>query len=119
MNLAMHAQEGIAILDEIFATRTYDEWREVLRDVKGVWSPVQQGLDLHTDPQAVANGYIAQVEMPSGASYPLVANPTQFDETPNEVTRAPQLGEHTDDVLRTLGYDDEEIINLKLADAIL
>jgi crotonobetainyl-CoA:carnitine CoA-transferase CaiB-like acyl-CoA transferase len=119
MNLAMNAQEGIAILDEIFATRTYDEWRDVLNEVKGVWAPVQQGLDLHTDPQAVANGYIAEVEMASGASYPLISNPTQFDEQPNAVTRAPDLGEHTDDVLRSLGYDDEAIIALKLADAIL
>ena len=117
--LAQNAHDARKLLDDIFATRTYDEWKAVLDGVKGVWAPVQRGIDLHDDPQAIANGYIAQVPMPDGATYPLVTNPTQFDEQPNEVTRAPELGEHTDDVLRSLGYDDEQIIALKLAEAIL
>jgi crotonobetainyl-CoA:carnitine CoA-transferase CaiB-like acyl-CoA transferase len=118
-SMAMNAGEGMKILDEVFATKTFDEWKAILEGVKGVWAPVQSGLELHEDPQAIANGYIAEVPMPDGNTYPLVANPVQFDEAPNELTRAPELGEHTDEVLRSAGYDDEQIINLKIADAIL
>lgn len=119
VGLAMNAAEARKILDDIFATKDLAEWKPILEGLSGVWSVVQQGLDLHDDPQTIANGYIAQVPMPDGNTYPLVANPTQFDELPNELTRAPELGEHTDDVLRDAGYDDERIIELKLANAIL
>lgn len=114
-----HRAEGTRLLDEIFATRTLDEWKEVLADVKGVWSPVQQGLDLYEDVQVQANGYLADAETTQGTPFQLVSNPTQFDEQPNTVTRAPELGEHTDDVLRDLGFDDEAIIQLKIDNAIL
>lgn len=111
--------EGTRLLDEIFATRTLDEWKDALRGVKGVWSPVQRGIDVHDDVQVEANGYIAEAETSGGTRFPLVTNPAQFDEAPNTVTRAPELGEHTDDVLRDLGLDDEAIIQLKIDNAIL
>jgi crotonobetainyl-CoA:carnitine CoA-transferase CaiB-like acyl-CoA transferase len=114
-----HRAEGTRLLDEIFATRTLAEWKEALADVKGVWSPVQQGLDLYEDVQVQANGYLADAETTQGTPFQLVSNPTHFDEQPNTVTRAPELGEHTDDVLRDLGFDDEAIIQLKIDNAIL
>lgn len=110
---------GIAVLDEIFAGLSFEEAKEKLRGVKGVWAPVQTGIELPDDPQVQANGYIAQVEAPNGEHFPLVTNPVQFDERPNELVRAPELGEHTDDVLRAAGYDDEQIIELKISGAIL
>lgn len=114
-----HRAEATAILDEVFATRTLAEWKDALADVTGVWSPVQNGLDLHTDPQVEANGYIAQVETASGTTFPLVANPVQFAEVEPELTRAPHHGEHTDEVLAELGLDTDEIIQLKIDDVIL
>jgi crotonobetainyl-CoA:carnitine CoA-transferase CaiB-like acyl-CoA transferase len=111
--------EGTRLLDEIFATRTLAEWKVVLAGVKGVWAPVQQGLDLYDDPQVQANGYFGDVETSGGTAFQLVTNPAQFNEEPNTITRAPELGEHTDDVLRELGLDDEAIIQLKINDAIL
>jgi crotonobetainyl-CoA:carnitine CoA-transferase CaiB-like acyl-CoA transferase len=111
--------EGTRVLDEIFATRTYDEWKDVLADVKGVWAPVQTGLDLHDDVQVQANGYLGDAVSVQGTPFQLVTNPTQFNEERTMITRAPELGEHTDDVLRSIGLDDEAIIQLKIDDAIL
>lgn len=108
-----------SILDEIFATRPLAEWKVALAGVKGVWSPVQKGLDLYDDVQVQANGYIADVVSETGDTFPLVTNPVQFGETPPELTRAPAHGEHTDEVLREAGYDDEQLIKLKIDDAIL
>ncbi|MDT5360426.1 MAG: hypothetical protein QOC69_2188, partial [Mycobacterium sp.] len=48
----------------------------------------------------------------------LVASPVKFDDDPAELGRAPQFAEHTDDVLRELGVDDERLIELKIAGAI-
>jgi crotonobetainyl-CoA:carnitine CoA-transferase CaiB-like acyl-CoA transferase len=111
--------DAVRILDEVFATRTLDEWRAVLADVEGVWAPAQRCIELHDDPQSVANGYIASVA-PSGdgPSFPVVANPVQFDERPSVVTRAPDAGEHTDEILAELGYDWDRVVALKVAGAV-
>ncbi len=114
-----HRVEGTRLLDEIFATRTFAEWKHVLSAIKGVWAPVQQGLDLYEDPQVRANGYIADVTATSGDTFQLVTNPVQFDEEPATLVRAPELGEHTDEVLRAAGYDDEAILQLKIDNAVL
>jgi crotonobetainyl-CoA:carnitine CoA-transferase CaiB-like acyl-CoA transferase len=111
--------EAIAKLDEIFATRTLEEWKGVLATIEGVWAPVQTGIELYDDVQVKENGYLADVETATGATFQLVPNPVQFNEVPNTATRAPELGEHTDDVLREIGYTDEEIIELKIENAIL
>jgi crotonobetainyl-CoA:carnitine CoA-transferase CaiB-like acyl-CoA transferase len=117
--LSENRAEATRILDGIFATRTMAEWKEALAGIKGVWAPVQQGLDLYDDVQVQANGYLMDVADQNGNTFPLVGNPAQFDERPNTTTRAPDLGEHTDDVLRGLGLDDEAIIQLKIDNAIL
>ena len=119
-----HAARGenktdcIRALDAAFAERTFDEWKEELADAEGVWSPYQLPIELHDDPQVRANGYLREVESDQGPCT-VVANPVQFDETPPELERAPQHGEHTETLLLELGYDWDDIIRLKDAGAIL
>jgi crotonobetainyl-CoA:carnitine CoA-transferase CaiB-like acyl-CoA transferase len=47
-----------------------------------------------------------------------VANPVQFDEKPVNLTRAPQFAEHTDEILRSLGKTDDDLIDLKIGGAV-
>ena len=42
----------------------------------------------------------------------------QFDETPAAIRRAPQFAEHTDELLRELGVDDERMLALKVSGAV-
>jgi crotonobetainyl-CoA:carnitine CoA-transferase CaiB-like acyl-CoA transferase len=49
----------------------------------------------------------------------MVASPLQFDEEPPDLVRAPDHGEHTDEVLGELGLDMEAIMELKIAGAVL
>ena len=111
--------EATKVLDEIFATRTFVEWKEALRDIKGQWAPVQTPIELHDDADVIANGYLAEVTASNGTKFKLVANPVQFDEQPNTLSRAPGHGEHTDEVLQELGLDWDELIRLKTDNAIL
>ena len=71
------------------------------------------------DPQVLANNYVQDVVATDGSTFKLVAAPVEFNDTPSHLTRAPDLGEHTDDVLQEVGLDMEEIIDLKVKGAIL
>ncbi|MEX2268187.1 MAG: CoA transferase [Acidimicrobiia bacterium] len=114
-----HREECIKVLRDVFRTKTYDEWCERLQTLEGVWAPLQTPLELHDDPQAIANGYLEQITASSGAEFTLPANPVQFDETPPSVRHAPDHGEHTDEVLLELGLTYDEIIEHKVSGAVL
>jgi crotonobetainyl-CoA:carnitine CoA-transferase CaiB-like acyl-CoA transferase len=111
--------ECVAVLDEAFATKTLEEWKTILGNVRFVWAPVQTSGDLMRDPQVLANGYIRDVVGSDGSTFKLVAAPLQFDEMAPDIVRAPQHGEHTDEVLQELGLDMEEIVDLKVKGALL
>jgi crotonobetainyl-CoA:carnitine CoA-transferase CaiB-like acyl-CoA transferase len=111
--------ECVTVLDEIFSTKTFAEWREILSRIEGVWAPVETCGELLEDPQALENGYIRNVEASNGTMFRMVPSPLQFDEEPPELTRAPDHGEHTDEVLAELGYDMDRIMDLKVKGAIL
>jgi crotonobetainyl-CoA:carnitine CoA-transferase CaiB-like acyl-CoA transferase len=114
-----HRQECITTLDEIFATKTFDEWRQILSGISGVWAPVQTQGELLEDPQVLANDYVREVKHKSGNSYRIVGAPIMFDGKAPELTAAPDHGEHTDEVLLELGLDMDQIIELKVKGAIL
>jgi crotonobetainyl-CoA:carnitine CoA-transferase CaiB-like acyl-CoA transferase len=113
-----NARACVEFLDEVFASRDYAEWCEILQKAKGVWAPLQTPLEVHSDPQAKANGYLADVEMANGSQLTLVTSPAQFDEEAGQPTRAPEQGEHTEAVLLNLGLSWEDIAMLK-EDAVI
>ena len=114
MSRAKNCQACCLALDEIFATRTLEEWKPIMNTVDGVWAPVQTADELLVDPQVVANGYIREVTSAGGTTFRMVASPLQFDEQPHDLTRAPDHGEHTDEVLEELGLEMDAILDLKL-----
>jgi crotonobetainyl-CoA:carnitine CoA-transferase CaiB-like acyl-CoA transferase len=118
MSRFMNRTDCVSRLDEIFAQRTLDEWRVALADAEGVWAPMQTAGEIPSDVQAQANGYMLSVEHADGSTFPLVANPLQFDETPPTVQRAPDLGQHTEELLLELGLGWEDIAKYKETGAI-
>ena len=108
------ADEVSDVVQELFSTKTYDEWLRILVTQEGQWAAVQDPWEVANDPSLRANGYITKVKDAEGVERELVAAPVQFDLTPVETTRAPQFAEHTDDIMRELGRADEELIELKI-----
>jgi crotonobetainyl-CoA:carnitine CoA-transferase CaiB-like acyl-CoA transferase len=115
-----HRKECREVLDGVFATRTLEEWREVLADAEGPWAAVETPGELLVDPQVLANDYVRDVMAPSGETFRMIPSPLQFDETPPDLVRAPEHGEHTDEVItELLGIDEEALIQLKIDGVIL
>jgi len=112
--LMANAVEARDIIVSEIGKHTVAEWRERFKTLEGPWAVVQNALEVGHDPQLVANGYIAEVADSSGKTQHLVANPVQFDETPATIRRAPLFAEHTDDILRELGRDEDAIMQLKI-----
>jgi crotonobetainyl-CoA:carnitine CoA-transferase CaiB-like acyl-CoA transferase len=112
-------RDCVAELDATIGSRTLAEWREKFATLEGVWAPMQSARELHDDPQAIANGYLPDVEGADGVPFKLVANPVQFDEISPELRPAPGHGEQTDEVLLELGMSYDEILEHKVSGAVL
>jgi crotonobetainyl-CoA:carnitine CoA-transferase CaiB-like acyl-CoA transferase len=111
--------ECVDALDAIFRERTLEEWKRALATTDGVWAPVQRPIELYDDPQVIANGYLSEVELGDGSHCQLVPNAAHFDETPPRLGRAPECGEHTEQVLLDLGFDWDAIADYKKSGVIL
>ncbi len=109
----------VALIDEVLAARTRDEWADVF-DANGVWwARVQTTLDLRSDPQARAAGCYVPAPLGDGEIGEMVASPVDFGTTDWLVREpTPELGQHTELVLMELGKDWDEIERLKAAGAI-
>jgi crotonobetainyl-CoA:carnitine CoA-transferase CaiB-like acyl-CoA transferase len=118
MSRFMNREACVAELDAVFAQHTLDEWRAKLADVEGVWAPMQSAREVTRDPQALANGYLTDVDRGDGTTFTLVASPVQFDETPSPLRPAPELAQHTEEVLLAQGFTWEDLARLKDAGAI-
>ena len=105
--------ECVAALDAIFAELTLDEVREKFIGFTGVWAPVLRPTELHNHPQVEANGYLPMVKAAEGSDFRLVAAPMQFSgHTTGPTGPAPELGQHTEEVLLESGLDWEQITAL-------
>lgn len=101
---ATNAAELIGLLDEIFATKTLEEWVEVFdTEPEFFWAPVNTPEDLLADPQMRPSG--ALVEVPDGMTgTTMIATPIDFHGSPwSPRSLAPKLGEHTEEILKELG----------------
>jgi crotonobetainyl-CoA:carnitine CoA-transferase CaiB-like acyl-CoA transferase len=116
---AEHRDELVDILNEVFRSHTLAEWVRMLTGKRLPWAPFQSIPEVLQDPQVGPNGYIGEVEVDGAASFRLPTGAVQFDECPAALRRAPEQGQHTDEVLAELGYDWDDIVKLKVSGAVL
>jgi crotonobetainyl-CoA:carnitine CoA-transferase CaiB-like acyl-CoA transferase len=108
-----------ALLDDKFLVKTTAAWMEVLEKHDMICAPVQDYETLSNDEQALANEYLLQVEHPLAGPTQVVGFPWKFSETPaSAAPAAPELGQHTEEILLDLGYTWEQIATLRDAKAI-
>ena len=108
-----NSAELVPLLDEVFATKTVDEWDKLCRQHHLLYSPVKTPDEAVVDPQALANDFFVDVPHPAG-KVRIIASPIQFRQNPASVRApAPELGQHTEEILLDLGYSWEDITRLK------
>ena len=113
-----HATQLAAILDPVFAARPWLDWRTRLRKHEITFGLFGMLRDVPGDEQAVANGAVVDStveEMPRTITAPIRLS---FAPTPVDAGPAPALGQHTDEVLKELGYDSAGIDRLRRAGAL-
>ena len=114
-----NAAELVAVFDERFAQRSREEWLERLRQEKCICTPIQTPMEVSNDLQALANEYFVHMNHSKHAETKMVGFPWNFSETPASCRReAPELGQHTEEVLKELGYTKNEIATLRQGDVI-
>ena len=114
-----HAADLIAELDAAFAARPMSEWRERFDAEDVWWAPAQSPAEVVADPQVRATGAVIDVEVGDGRTFEAIASPVHFHGDPLRRTGpVPGLGEHTEEVLRLVGYDDNGLEELRLAGVI-
>ena len=105
-----NAPSLIAELEAHFATRSLDAWRTAFDKEQLIWAPIQSIAESAADPLAREVGVIASVPHRSGRNIEIVRSPVEFARAPHEVrSAAPELGEHTEEVLLERGFTWEEI----------
>jgi crotonobetainyl-CoA:carnitine CoA-transferase CaiB-like acyl-CoA transferase len=93
---------------ERFATNTTAHWLARLEEQDLLCAPVQTMAEALASPQTDVNGTVVGV-----AGRPFIGTPLRMEETAFRVRRAsPQLGEHSDEILRQLGYPADVIDEL-------
>ncbi|OBF12026.1 CoA transferase [Mycobacterium sp. ACS4331] len=106
--------ECIAELDKVFGSRTLAEWRDVLSGFSGVWAAAATFEEVLSNPAVTDNGYLPEVVGTDGRPFRVVAPPYQFDGVPGTPAGpAPELGQHTEEVLLDFGWDWDEISALR------
>ena len=113
---AQNSRELIDILDKIFLTKTRDEWVKIVGEYHRImFSPVNEGIEVGSDPQIVDNNYVAEYEQPPFGKIKSTMFPVKFHETPVGVQGpSPEFGQHTEEVLIEMGgYSWDDIAQLK------
>ena len=100
----------IGMISERMKTQSSRHWREQLEAVGVPNGPINNMKELFADPQVKAREMVVEMAHPTAEKIKLVGSPLKLSRTPVEMKRHPPLyGEHTEQVLASLGYTSEQI----------
>ncbi len=111
--------ELFAILAESFRKKTTSQWEEILRAAGQRYAAVRTRAQVGEDPGVFENGYLQKVQHPEWGEITMPGCPIAMSDTPSRAaTIAPELGQHTEEILLECGLAWEEISRLRETEII-
>ena len=104
-------------LDQVFAeiekwtmTKTKFEVMDILNPLNVPCGPILSMKEIAEEKSLRETGTVVEVDHPERGKYLTVGNPIKLSDSPSDVVRSPLLGEHTEEILKTIvGLDDQDI----------
>jgi len=97
-------------LRKIFLSKTREEWIGLFEGKDICYAPVNDAEDMMADPHVKHREMLLEMEHPVEGKVTTVGFPFKFSETPGSIkTSTPVLGQHTEEIIKGLGYKDQEI----------
>jgi len=117
--LTANMPELTAILDEAFSAQPMEHWNEVFSGVHVTFGAVRGPQEVINDPQLAANDIVVPLEGAGGKLTSTISSPIQLHGVAKvPARRAPNLGEHTEQILGDLGFDADGIEDLRTSGAV-
>jgi crotonobetainyl-CoA:carnitine CoA-transferase CaiB-like acyl-CoA transferase len=108
-----HNEEVIAILDAALNQKDFADWETLFREQGVVWGVIPTMDQVASDLQMKANGVFAEMEHPRHGRIQTVSSPLNVQGNVKEKPKpAPEVGEHSKEILRSLGYPEAAIEEL-------
>ena len=116
----MRSRERLrSLINAKIGEATVEQWIERLNAAGVPCGRVMNLAEVFADPQVLAQEMVLEIEHPGHGPVRMTGFPVKLSATPAQLRRpAPELGEHTDAVLRELGYAPEQITSLQAAGII-
>ena len=115
----LNREAVISLVAEIMRQRTTAEWMALLEEAGIPAGPINTVAQALTDPHVRAREMVVTLDHPTAGAVTMTGNPAKFSATPGAARSAPPLlGEHTDEILRSLGYAESRIADLRAQGAI-
>jgi crotonobetainyl-CoA:carnitine CoA-transferase CaiB-like acyl-CoA transferase len=117
--LVQNMPQLTAILDEVFSSQPMSHWYEVFNGVRVTFGAVRGPQEVINDPQLRVNEIVVPLEGAGGKLTLTVSSPIQVHGViKTTARRAPELGEHNDEILKDLGFDAKTIDSLRVSGAV-
>ena len=116
---AANSADLTAVLEEVFTSEPMSHWREIFDHAHLTFGVVHAPSQVGKDPQLLANEIVVPLQGAGGALQSTISSPIQVHDVAKvPAKRAPEIGEHNEEILKELGFGPSEIETLRVSGSL-